>query len=271
MEDKDVKTKYFDVAPPEPRKKTSELNMPSRPMMMNDPTAPSDQELKSTNDDGSVPVQVRRELVIGPVDQIKEPSELTPRVDLLEKQILADSAKKDEIVAEPIIDNRKIVTEATVAKEDYPEDLTDEKTKEINFSDTLVETPQAVETPDKTEEVVPIAADDTVAELSPSASVVDEKAPEKPEKVVEAIEDKDIPASEPFASVDGLPDANASAANKIKDEMQEPKIYDTTAYHVAIKETVHGHGGLKGAFIFGTIFAIVVVGVIVFAIYLVGS
>ena len=72
------------------------------------------------------------------------------------------------------------------------------------------------------------------------------------------VENTTIEVDKTLANV--LPDPATRAANAVKDEMQEPRIYDTTAYHVPIKDTVHNHGGVKSALIFGVIFAIVVVG-----------
>lgn len=74
-----------------------------------------------------------------------------------------------------------------------------------------------------------------------------------------------------YQATDALPDNSQQAAAAIKNTMQEPKIFDTTAYHIPIKETHHTHGSSKMAFTVGTLFALVVVSAAVYVLYQMGS
>lgn len=275
MDANDVKNKFFDIAPPASLKKPTELNMQNRQIMVNDPTEPSKQEAESTKGDTSAPIQVRRELVIGPIKQ-PEPAVVIAD-DIVERQVLAEAAAKPEVIGSPIIVNRKIVTSDDTEIDQIEADLSKEQ-PEADTSNTTepAETLPVVAKEDDTlqqPEVKPVISPPSVEPLPEAAPLVEETKQETNEvsNVSETIEDKDTAINGSFASVDGLPDANIAAANKIKDGMQEPKIYDTTAYHVPIKETVHGHGGVKGAFIFGSVFAVVVVSAIVFVMYKISS
>ncbi len=95
----------------------------------------------------------------------------------------------------------------------------------------------------------------------PAVNPLPETTPEEPAEEAEAEKeqaeaDKDVAAPEPFAATDALPDSSTLAANEAKDGMQDPKLYDTKAYHVPIKETHHGHGSAKAAFAFGIVCAV---------------
>lgn len=94
----------------------------------------------------------------------------------------------------------------------------------------------------------------------------------QPDKTLEP-EDKDMPVAVPdsFSASDGLPDDSQKLASSTQQSMQSPTIYDTTAYHVPIKETVHGHGALKASITFGVLCAVVVVGITVFILVKIGS
>lgn len=83
--------------------------------------------------------------------------------------------------------------------------------------------------------------------------------------------DKDEPVSDNYEVSDALPDDSTRAANDIKQGMQDPKLYDTTAYHVPIKETHHSHGGVKAALTFGVFFAAAVVGGAIYFMFRLGS
>lgn len=98
--------------------------------------------------------------------------------------------------------------------------------------------------------------------------------PETPitQKIEQApVEDKDEPVADSYQVSDALPDTSERTASAIKEGMQDPKLYDTTAYHVPIKETHHSHGGLKAALAFGIVFAAAVVGGAIYLILRLGS
>jgi hypothetical protein len=65
-------------------------------------------------------------------------------------------------------------------------------------------------------------------------------------------------------SADPLLDNSQKSTNDTKDTMQQPAVYDTKEYYLPIKESHHGHGSKKQAIIFGIIFAVLLVVMIVF-------
>jgi len=91
--------------------------------------------------------------------------------------------------------------------------------------------------------------------------IIEESDPE-PKEAEEPADDSKIIPAEPFAATDALPDPGETAADEAKDDMQDPKIYDTKEYFVPIGNTHHKHGGLKMAFAFGILCAAAVVGAI---------
>ena len=122
---------------------------------------------------------------------------------------------------------------------------------------------------------VPTDAPEPVKVEAPTVDPLPEQAPAQPEQVAEAKpaepEDKDVPVSEVYQASDALPDDTEKAANAIKDGMQEPKLYDTTAYHVPIKETHHGHGSTKAALVFGALCALIAVGGALYFMFVIGT
>jgi hypothetical protein len=84
--------------------------------------------------------------------------------------------------------------------------------------------------------------------------------------------DKDVPApAERFAVTDSLPDPGEKATQAAKEGMQDPKTYDTREYYVPIGSAHHKHSGLKMAFLFGIICAVIVVGVTVYVMFVIGN
>lgn len=63
---------------------------------------------------------------------------------------------------------------------------------------------------------------------------------------------------------DAVPDISQTMTAKAEETMQHPKAFDTTEYFVPIATTTHKHGHLVESLIFGAIFAIVVVGAVVY-------
>lgn len=107
--------------------------------------------------------------------------------------------------------------------------------------------------------------------VSPEPTTIGNEDPSTPTEVsptepleAETIAKDNVVDTDTETGTAGLPDPATRAANAIKDQMQEPKIYDTNTYHVPINETTHSHGGVKSALVFGAIFAVVVVGGLIF-------
>ncbi len=65
-------------------------------------------------------------------------------------------------------------------------------------------------------------------------------------------------------SADPLPDHSQKNTKDTKDVMQQPTVYDTKEYYLPIKESHHGHGSKKQAIIFGIIFAVALIALLVF-------
>jgi len=182
------------------------------------------------------------------VDPLLPPSEYTAHKDAAptsaEKVIQPPSAAMDEPTqAKPI----------KVASETSP---------------VITEAEEPVPAPAELAEEAP-----KVAAEVPAVDPLPESVPEeqKEEPAEEIPEDKDEPMPDTFEASDALPDSSERAANEIKDGMQDPKLYDTTAYHVPIKETHHSHGGVKAALVFGALFALIVVGGAVYFMFRLGS
>lgn len=62
----------------------------------------------------------------------------------------------------------------------------------------------------------------------------------------------------------GLPDSADKLAHQSEAKMQTPKLFDTKEYHLPISQSTHSHGFLVGSIIFGVLFAIALVGLVVF-------
>lgn len=129
--------------------------------------------------------------------------------------------------------------------------------------------PPSSPNPEPIEQPEAVSAPDTVE--PPQVDPLPEAASETAEPEPAEIADKDEVVADNFKTNDALPDKSQLAARDTKGTMQDPKIFDTTAYHVAIKETHHSHGSPKAAFLFGTVFALVVVAGAVYVLSRVGS
>lgn len=148
-------------------------------------------------------------------------------------------------IDQPIANENTELAPPPVAKE--LSSVVDTSPIEVPTVDPLTETAEPDPTPEPVEEAA-------IADLESTQELGD-----------------DVPAQEQYAVTDALPDQSQKAANDLKMSMQEPKIYDTTAYHVPIKDANHSHGGVKMAFAVGTLFAIAVVGSAVYFMVKLGS
>jgi hypothetical protein len=122
---------------------------------------------------------------------------------------------------------------------------------------------ESVETePDEPQKLIATTAEPS-ADTGPEVSVTGSGGQDAPEPA-----NKDVPIpGEQFASANITEDPGKKTAETAQAEMQEPKIYDTKEYYVPIGKMHHKHGGMKGAFIFGIICAIVVVTTTVYVMY----
>ncbi len=165
--------------------------------------------------------------------------------------------KREKIVQPPESDDKS--EEAKEKTEPTPETLTVAspvvETEEVNS--------QIEPEVEKTPEDVPLKEE---LGVNPLPTVEPEQ--EAPTITNPEPEDVDTPITTTYSATDSLPEDTTTDATKT--ETQEPKIYDTTAYHIPIKETTHGHG-TKSAFIFGTVFALVFVGGLVYVLAVVAK
>ena len=192
-------------------------------------------------------IKKRQVIVSDPTESTDESAEATTT------QIAADPAKTSKKLT---VKHEKIVappqpsdTVSTESVEDAPTtatpppEPTEGEPVDVSATDANSEPPAPPE---------PIGSDPLpVAKEEPPV----EQTPPQPE-------DTDTPVSQAFTVTDALPEARPALTGT---EVQEPKIYDTTAYHVPIKETTHGHGTVS-AFVFGAIFAVVTVSGIIYAV-----
>lgn len=231
MDADDVKNRFHDILPPGSANKPTELNMQSRKMMVNDPmlTQPNPTNESETNPDTE---------------------------DATEPAFKGNNYKIPEPVKEPADENAE-PTEAPKLETSESPTIAEAEAEATPITATT-EPAVAPEQPKPYEEPVATTetAESNVPASQPEANPASETTPATEE-----------PVTSSFTSVDGLPDSSTQDVNAVKDGMQEPKIYDTSVYHVPIKETVHGHGAVKSALIFGAIFAIVVVGAVVFILF----
>lgn len=184
-----------------------------------------------------------------------ENPKVAPSIDLRKRQTITVNASSDEsensLLLPPaeFVADKEPISAPTVGEKV----ITPPPPEEMSQTEPALEVPEIVEdTPvvEQTAQATPIEA--------PAVNPLPEQ--KLPEPVIETpeIEDKDIPVSEIYQASDALPDESEKTASDLKDGMQEPKLYDTTAYHVPIKETHHGHGSAKAALVFGALCAVVV-------------
>lgn len=268
MDADEVKNKFFDVVPPDNVAKPEQLNVPSRQVMVHDIIQPPQ----------AVP-EVHRETVVDPMLVQPKPGAVTETQSDTEPAVEPPEAAESQssvIEVENIPPAADVQTDEIVVEiPDIPEqivgnDQTESRQETVDLSDTAIdEGPKAVTPIDEDEAKEPeTVSGDAIPEPQVSNTQTTVETPTEPSESPEA---KDTIVTPSYSSVDSLPDKSEAAANSLKDDMQEPKIYDTSVYHVPIKETVHGHGGVKSALVFGLIFAIVVVGGLVFVIFKFGS
>jgi hypothetical protein len=80
-------------------------------------------------------------------------------------------------------------------------------------------------------------------------------------------QDKESLPKERFAATDALPDPGQKAAEEAKNNMQDPKPFDTKEYYVPIGNTHHKHGSVKAAMAFGVLCAVLAVAAALYYLY----
>lgn len=231
MDSNEVKKKFFDVAPPKSAASSPPIVQPRKNQMI----SITEPEPAATD---------------GP-NTLLAPSDNIPHREL----IIDVPTPKTESVTQP----EPEVVSAEALTKNQPEVV----------ADTEPEEPIAA----KVDEQEQVAVDEPATEASaidplPETVAAESSQEPQPSEKELAEADKEIPASEGYAISDALPDKSVSEA---KDAMQDPKIYDTNAYHVPIKETHHGHGSAKAAFAFGALFAAAVVACALYVMMRIGA
>lgn len=244
MDANDVKKKFFDITPPSSaasNSKAPKIVPQKRQVMVSEPDSqPADVLLPPSE------VGTSSEKTVKPPTTQKAKTILPPAPEETAAK-KADDTKEDSVKeAESIVPSPSVETEVAEASEGQttelpPSELTDS-------------------TPASSDEMPAVDPLPTSTAQEPEEAPVSEPEPE----------DKETPVTDTFSAKDSLPDDSQKAADAIKTEMQEPKIYDTTAYHVPIKETMHGHG-VTSAFVFGAIFAVITVAGIILAVIKFGA
>lgn len=194
----------------------------------------------------------KRQLVV--VNSNVEAEDTTPLPSEFNETDGAAETTKVEVKREKVIQppSPEITPELTPADVKEPEKAVEQPAETVPD-----ETAEGTQEETKAEEVAPepIGVD--------PISVAEQQPAEPKEEFKSEPEDKDVSVASTFTAIDSLPDDNQKAADAVKTDTQEPRLYDTKAYHIPIKETTHGHG-TKSAFVFGALFAVVFVGGLVY-------
>lgn len=240
MDSNELKKKFFDVAPPKQAAPAQASVQQHKSQMI---SVNSDDDTETTIDPmlASVNAVVHREKVIETPDSLQNISEPAVKSDAVKQA----QEPEEPVSAEPTEEQSNSVAPTPI-----------EPIAEPAATVEAIETPPTVDPLPET----------VVAESEQTAAPESSNSEEQPD-------DKDVPVinTEPYAASDALPDDSQKLAGDTKASMQDPKIYDTTVYHVPIKETVHGHGSAKAAFAFGALCAVVAVAAAVYFMAKLGS
>jgi hypothetical protein len=77
------------------------------------------------------------------------------------------------------------------------------------------------------------------------------------------------PAPAPQNPINTIPDPGEKMAQQMRANMQEPKIYDTKEFYVPIGNSHHKHGDARTAFLFGIVCACVLVGAVLYYVFVI--
>lgn len=210
-----------------------------------------------------------------------QPSAAPSAPTVPKRQMIAVSEATDVPVADdPLLDNKaaqihKVDDIAPIASKeaeaDTPADTVKApKTVDKDVVDAVKEEPEVAAVAEVTEPVIAAPkAEATIVEPLPETTA--DTTETNASDASATVDSKETLVKEQYEATDALPDPSQTAAKNIQASMQEPKIYDTTAYHIPIKDAGHGHGGVKMAFLFGAVFAVIVVGGVVYAMVQLGT
>jgi len=273
MDDKSSSNKkYFDVSPPSTAPTVKPLN---RQMMKKTEDAPKvDKTFSEDSNDPTKPSNGTDNS--GDSSKIVDSAqESHPDFANMAKNATkaAEEAKKSEIA-----DKKAEKPDTEAAAEAEAEKEKQKELENLPQVNPLPETESDSDPDPKTEEDADQLKDDETVKAEEESSEPDsdfDKDTDKKEEKADKAKDnlpvnvkstEDVPASsdDKFATSDGLPDASQAAAKEAAENMQDPKIYDTKEYYVPIGVTHHKHGTAKAAIMFGILFAIIVVGGILY-------
>lgn len=260
----DPSKKYFDVAKP----RSAPANSGTAPILNN----PKRQMINIG--DGEKPPEES-----GPISNIDDENQ--PYDDTL-----MDQPEASEPSAEPLAHPELVLPTDNKNDDQSEEDgeVHNDESKENDAKQANEDTPFVNPLPGTIEEEKP--PEEVVEEPEPEEEKAEEQETKQEpkadksagEKVVKPLEDSenkdqpieekpqpDTPAPPPerFSAIDALPEEEKTT-EEVKEGMQDPSIYDTKEYYVPIGNTHHSHGGLKMAFAFGLLCAVIVVGAIIF-------
>jgi len=274
----DSDKKYFDVAKPRTGNPIGapSLKHPKRQMIniTDDQKPPEESSPKTSTEDDNAPIQ---DTLIEP-DEAFEPADSSSSLSHPElnvpDHIEIDDDKSTEAEDEG---NKDTETAPVVESEDIPfvnplpgtiDEAPAEEASEIEQAEPEAAPEEPVQAAPKEE----LATQQPEIEKEPLEQTEPEAASEAPLKAAPKEESNTIlsPADR-FTASDALPDPGQTASDEAKEEMQDPKIFDTKEYYVPIGVTHHSHGGLKMAFAFGILCAVVVVGAILFYVLKIGK
>jgi hypothetical protein len=199
-----------------------------------------------------------------------EPDTKPSKAIKVEEDTLLDQPNANPPAALPVSHPDLNISESTTktdnGKTDTPQSTEKNPPKKI---EDAIDVPAVDPLPGTIKEEVKKEEKTTEDKLTEEESKTEEKTKNESEpeektaddsKDTQDIPDTPAPSKERFSAIDALPDPGEKVAAEAKDNMQDPKIFDTKEYYVPIGNTHHGHGHLKAALLFGVIFAIIIIG-----------
>jgi hypothetical protein len=163
-------------------------------------------------------------------------------------------------------------SEENSANEDYIDDIS-QQNEDGNQTPPLTETEDMDE---KNDDLNDNKATNNDEDAKLHEADVEQDNPQSEVQPKNEINEKDdtkyenlTPIPENYTAVDSLPDPGQKKAEELQENMQEPMLYDTKEYYVPIGKAHHSHGGIKGAFIFGAICAVIVLLAFLYFMYIV--
>ena len=251
--------------PDDPQKKYFDVSRPSKKSIPEEPSKPEEDSIKKT--------------VIPIIESDQPESDEKTGSELLGNTLMEPAENEEDkynaathagFTITPLPDKKapsdSVEPEQETANNDVKDNSTQEVPKTNNDPESQATEPLAEVQPDSktepTQESPAKPADDKTPEESPKDSK---------EQPAQEPEGKDVPIpQDQFANTDSVENNNKKTAVPAED-IQDPKIYDTKEYYVPIGKIHHKHGGLRGAFVFGIICALLVVAATLYVLYRLGQ